>query len=60
MLVKLGAKKENIWLCDSKGLITKNRSEIKNDKSAKLDKAFENMMAARNAELANTVTNMRR
>ena len=26
----------------------------------KLDKAFEDMMAARNAELANTVTNMRR
>ncbi len=32
MLVKLGAKKENIWLCDSKGLITKNRSEINEEK----------------------------
>ena len=32
MLVKLGAKKENIWLSDSKGLITKNRSEINEEK----------------------------
>ena len=32
MLVKLGAKKQNIWLCDSKGLITKNRSEINEEK----------------------------
>ena len=45
---------------DNQALSGKNRSEIKNDKSAKLDKAFEDMMAARNAELANTVTNMRR
>ena len=32
MLVKLGAKRENIWLSDSKGLITKNRSEINEEK----------------------------
>ena len=32
MLVKLGAKRENIWLSDSKGLITKNRSEINDEK----------------------------
>ena len=32
MLVKLGAKKENILLCDSKGLITKKRSEINEEK----------------------------
>ena len=32
MLVKLGAKRENIWLSDSKGLITKNRSEINKEK----------------------------
>ena len=32
MLVKLGVKRENIWLCDSKGLITKNRSEINEEK----------------------------
>jgi malate dehydrogenase (oxaloacetate-decarboxylating)(NADP+) len=28
----LGAKRENIWLSDSKGLITKNRSEINEEK----------------------------
>ncbi len=32
MLVKLGAKRENIWLSDSKGLITKNRTEINEEK----------------------------
>ena len=32
MLVKLGAKRKNIWLSDSKGLITKNRSEINEEK----------------------------
>ena len=32
MLVKLGVKRENIWLSDSKGLITKNRSEINEEK----------------------------
>ena len=32
MLVKLGAKRENIWLSDSKGLIAKNRSEINEEK----------------------------
>ena len=32
MLVKLGAKRENIWLCDSKGLIAKNRSDINEEK----------------------------
>ena len=32
MLVKLGAKRENIWLSDSKGLITKDRSEINEEK----------------------------
>ncbi len=32
MLVKLGAKRENIWLSDSKGLITKNRSEMNEEK----------------------------
>ncbi len=32
MLVKLGAKRKNIWLSDSKGLITKNRSKINKEK----------------------------
>ncbi len=32
MLVKLGAKRQNIWLSDSKGLITKKRSEINEEK----------------------------
>ena len=32
MLVKLGAKRENIWLSDSKGLSAKNRSEINEEK----------------------------
>ena len=32
MLVKLGATRENILLSDSKGLITKNRSEINEEK----------------------------
>ncbi len=32
MLVKLGAKREHIWLSDSKGLITKNRSEVNEEK----------------------------
>ena len=50
MLVKLGVKRENIWLCDSKGLITKNRSEINEEKKrfaqdsqfSKLDDVIEN------------------
>lgn len=45
---------------NNQALSSKNRNDIKNDKSAKLDKAFEEMMASRNAELAGTVTNMRR
>ena len=32
MLVKLGAKKENIWLCDSKGLIVSKRAGLNKEK----------------------------
>ncbi len=33
MLIKLGAKRENIWLCDSKGLIISSRQGLNKEKA---------------------------